>query len=215
MRSLYNYFRHILRRTWISDLFLVQTRPLESPDYFRNVPHLTGRGCTHCYFCMTICPTPDAIQVIKEGMPAKWIPWISPDHCIRCGLCVEICPEGVLDSGRVYRMTSKSETFFTLSCHIQINPVTCTGCGTCAVGCPINKRIDYHLAGKGTSSSDEVIIRVEDGLCRVLHEEKCTGCKTCENQCPARAIWVARTLEACQMEYEEEETPCLLVSSGE
>ena len=92
----------------------------------------------------------------------------------------------------------------TQTSHIQVNPVTCMGCGTCVVACPVNKRIDYHLAGKGTSYSDEVIIMVEKGLCQVLHEEKCTGCKTCEEQCPNKAIRVARNLQACQMVYEEE-----------
>jgi formate hydrogenlyase subunit 6/NADH:ubiquinone oxidoreductase subunit I len=177
---------------------------LEKPEYFRDIPHLTGRGCTHCFLCMSVCPSPGAIEVIKEGMPAVWNPRIYPGHCIRCGMCVEICPEATLDSGRIFVMNCRSETFMTTTHHILVNPVTCMGCGSCAVSCPINKRIDYHLAGKGTSSSDEVIIRVEEGICHVLHEEKCTGCKTCEDTCPNRAIQITRELEACQMVYEDE-----------
>ncbi|HWQ65864.1 MAG TPA: 4Fe-4S dicluster domain-containing protein [Methanospirillum sp.] len=204
MHSFLLYLRNILRRSWIREFFLVRTEPLESPDYFRDTPHLTGRGCTHCYLCMTVCPSPGAIVVIKEGMPAKWTPQISAGHCIRCGLCVEVCPELVLDSGRIFPMTCRSETFLLVSCHIHINQVTCMGCGSCVVGCPINKRIDYHLAGKGTSSSDEVIIRIENGFCTVLHAEKCTGCKTCEEGCPNRAIMVTREIQAGQMVYEED-----------
>lgn len=101
-------------------------------------------------------------------------------------------------------MNCRSETYMTEKQHILVNPVVCMGCGTCAVACPVNKRIDYHLAGKGTSSSDEVIIRIEGGCCRVLHEEKCTGCKTCEEQCPNQAIRVARELQACQVVYGDE-----------
>jgi ferredoxin len=155
---------------------------------------------------MTVCPSPGAIEVIRRGMPAQWIPQISKGHCIRCGLCVEICPELVLDCGRIYKMTCKSETGWDIENHIQINPVTCIGCGACAVACPINKRIDNHMAGKGTSSSDEVIIRIEDGICKVLHEEKCTGCKTCEDKCPVNAIRIITLLQAAQIEYEDEET---------
>lgn len=119
-------------------------------------------------------------------------------------MCVEICPEATLDSGRIFVMNCRSETYMETTLHIQVNPVTCIGCGTCAVSCPINKRIDYHLAGKGTSSSDEVIIMIEGGICHVLHEEKCTGCKTCEDTCPNRAIRIVQELQACQMVYEDE-----------
>ncbi|PKL59623.1 MAG: 4Fe-4S ferredoxin, partial [Methanomicrobiales archaeon HGW-Methanomicrobiales-4] len=69
---------------------------------------------------------------------------------------------------------------------------------------PINKRIDYHLAGKGTSSSEDVIIRIENGICSVLHEEKCTGCKTCVEQCPNGAIRIACEMQAGQMVYTED-----------
>lgn len=204
MISLLLYLREILTKRWVCNFFTVRTAPLETPYHFRDFPHLTGSGCTHCFLCMSICPSPGAIEVVKEGIPAIWNPRISTGHCIRCGMCVEICPEGTLDSGRVFMMNCRSRTYLVQTIHLQINPVLCMGCGTCAVACPVNKRIDYQLAAKGSSSSDDVIIRAENGLCRVLHEEKCTGCKICEEQCPNKAIRVARELRACQAGDEEE-----------
>jgi formate hydrogenlyase subunit 6/NADH:ubiquinone oxidoreductase subunit I len=204
MRSLLLYLRHILTKSSIINFFTIRTAPLETPGYVRDIPHMTGRRCTQCYLCMSVCPSPGAIEVLREGMPASWNPRIYPGHCIRCGMCVEICPEATLDCGRVFVMNCRSDSFMTAANHIQVNTVTCMGCGTCAVACPVNKKIDSHLAGKGTSSSDEVIIRIEKGLCRVLHEDKCTGCKTCEEQCPNKAIRVARELQACQMTYDDD-----------
>jgi len=103
----------------------------------------------------------------------EWVPTVYPGHCIRCGLCVEACPEGVLASGN------------------------------CCVSCPVNRQVDPQLAGTGTSSSDEVIMRIEGGRVRILHEEKCTGCKTCEINCPNSAIRVARMVEGVQGEEAE------------
>ena len=75
-------------------------------------------------------------------------------------------------------------------------------CGNCCVSCPINKQEDPQLGSTGTSSSDEVIMRIEGGRVRILHEEKCTGCKTCETHCPNGAIRVARMVEGVHEEVE-------------
>lgn len=109
-------------------------------------------------------------------------------------MCVEVCPEVVLASGRIFQKTVKSETWMQFSFHIQVNPVTCLGCGNCAVACPINRQVDKVLTSKGTLTSDEVILAVDKGLAKVFHEEKCTGCRTCEEHCPTRSIQVSRTL---------------------
>ena len=126
------------------------------------------------------------------GEPGVWKPVIHEGHCIRCGLCVEICPELVLEAGRVHPMNARDGTYMQFTFHIQVNPVTCMGCGNCSVACPVNKEIDPSLAAKGTSSSEDVIMRVNRGLMTVFHEELCTGCKTCEEQCPTRSIMIAR-----------------------
>lgn len=188
----------MFRKEWISAFFKPQTIELETPDYARKVPSITGRACTHCFLCQMICPAPGAIEVIKSGKPAVWNPHIYPGHCIRCGLCVEICPEVVLDSGRIYQKNTRSESWIDMSFHIRINPVTCMGCGSCAVACPINRQIDPVLTSKGTVTTYEVILAIDKGISRVLHEEKCTGCTTCENQCPTQSITISRILSMNQ-----------------
>lgn len=81
------------------------------------------------------------------------------------------------------------------------------GCGSCAVGCPINRQIDPTLTSKGTVTSPDVILAVEEGIAQVFHEEKCTGCNTCEEQCPTRSIRISRTLAMNQGYIYEEDTP--------
>lgn len=200
MASISAYIRQMLSGEAIHRFFLAKTPPLETPAYFRGTPHLTGRTCTHCFECMMICPTPNAIEVLKTDEKGTWKPVIHEGHCIRCGLCVEICPELVLDCGRVHTMNTRDATYMQFTFHIQINPVICMGCGNCSVSCPVNKEIDPSLAAKGTSSSDEVIMRVNKGLMTVYNENLCTGCKTCEEQCPNGSIMIARVLEPMQLE---------------
>lgn len=187
------------------DFISPQTVPLETPFHARGVPHITGRACTHCFLCQMICPAPGAIEVKKTGRPAVWNPHIHPGHCIRCGLCVEICPEVVLESGRIFQKAIKSETWAEFSFHIRINPKTCIGCGNCAVACPINRQIDPVLSSKGTVTTKNVILAVEEGISHLFHEEKCTGCSTCEEQCPTRSIQVSRILVMNQGYIYEEE----------
>lgn len=205
MRFIISYFQFLFRKKWLMNFLSPHTIPLETPYHARGVPQITGRACTHCFLCQMICPTPGAIEVKKTGRPAVWNPHIHPGHCIRCGLCVEICPEVVLESGRIFQKAIKSETWAEFSFHIQINPKTCIGCGNCAVACPINRQIDPVLSSKGTVTTKNVILAVEEGISQVFHEEICTGCSTCEEQCPTRSIQVSRVLMMNQGYIYEEE----------
>ncbi len=178
----------------IMDLFIIKTQSFDIPPHIRTMPNITGRGCSHCFRCMSVCPTPHAIEVLKSGKPAVWNPVIHDTHCIRCGLCVEACPEVVLESGRVWPMNIRAETYYDLKFHIEINPHSCLGCGDCTLSCPINK---------ASWSVTEYVMSVQTGRNTVLHEEKCAGCKTCEETCPEGAIKIVRIMEAGQMVYDE------------
>lgn len=206
MRFIISYLQLIFRKEWLKSFFNPKTVDLETPFHVRGVPEITGRACTHCYLCQMICPTPGAIEVVKTGIPAVWNPKIHQGHCIRCGMCVEVCPEVVLTSGRIFQKVTRSGTWMEFSFHIQINPVKCLGCGSCAVACPINRQTDKILTSKGSISSEDIILGVEKGIVKVFHEEKCTGCRTCEEHCPTMSIRVSRSLLMNQgYMYDEEE----------
>ncbi|RXE55331.1 4Fe-4S ferredoxin [Methanoculleus taiwanensis] len=192
------YLREFLRMEWLRKFFFAKTAPLVSPPYFKDYPLTTGHECTACYSCMMICPAPGAIEVLRHQ--DHWKPMIHRGHCIRCGLCVEACPEDVLWSGRVLDQQQQQKTEFRSWYRLTVDDTLCMRCGNCAVSCPVNKREDPQLASTGTSANDEVIMKVEGGRLRVIHEEKCVGCKTCENNCPNKAIRVARMVEGIQEE---------------
>lgn len=199
--SLVAYIREFTRWEWARKFLAARTAPLVIPPYFRNYPELTGKTCTHHLFCMMACPAPGAIDVIRT--PDEWQPRIHVGHCIRCGLCVEACPNGVLSSGRILESMFYDNTRLSFSFRIDVDTDRCMGCGNCAVACPVNKLIDAQMAHGGRASTDDLLLKVSEGKCRVLHVEKCTGCKTCEHHCPNEAISVARLLEAVHAPEEE------------
>jgi len=196
--SIVYYIREFLRPAWIKSFIAAKTAPLTTPPYFRDFPEITDNECTNCLACMMICPAPEAIVVVKRG--GIFQPVISKGHCIRCGLCIEACPEDVLESGRILDYKHTEHLTLAGEYHISIDEKKCMGCGNCSVSCPVNREIDPSLRSSGTSTSDEVIMRVDTGQNKILHEEKCTGCKTCEEHCPNLAIRVARVVEALQGE---------------
>lgn len=199
--SIFYYAKEFLRGKWFKKFLTAKTAPLATPPYFRDYPELTGKTCTHQLFCMMACPAPGAIEVVmtQEG----WMPRIHIGHCIRCGLCVEACPNGVLTSGRILESMFYDNTRLSFSFQIDVDLDRCMGCGNCSVACPVNKLIDAQMAHGGRASTDELLLRVNEGKCQVLHVEKCTGCKTCEDNCPNEAIHVARLLEAVHGPEEE------------
>ena len=192
--SLFYYLQEFLRWDWAKKFLAAKTAPLVIPPYFRNYPELTGKTCTRHLFCMMACPAPGAIDVIRT--PDGWMPRIHVGHCIRCGLCVEACPNGVLTSGRILESMFHDNTKLSFSFRIDVDCEKCMGCGNCAVACPVNKLIDAQMSFGGHASTGDLLLKINEGKCQVLHVEKCTGCKTCEEHCPNQAIQVARLLEA-------------------
>lgn len=190
------YLKEFFRREWVTKFLFVKTAPLVIPSYFRDVPTLTDKECTHCRACMMICPAPGAIDVMYGG--GVWHPEIYRGHCIRCGLCVEACPEMVLASGRILAIQEADHTSFEASYHIQVDDTKCMRCGNCCVSCPVNKEVDPQIGSGGYSANDEVIMRIEAGKHQLIHEDRCVGCKTCENTCPNTAIRVARVVSGHQ-----------------
>ncbi|MDI9633551.1 MAG: 4Fe-4S binding protein [Methanolinea sp.] len=198
--SIVAYAREFCRLEWVKKFLAAKTAPLVAPPYFRNFPVLSGKTCTHHLHCMMVCPAPGAIEVVRT--PTGWEPRIHEGHCIRCGLCVEACPNGVLSSGRILESVALARTGLSFSFRIDVDLARCMGCGNCAVSCPVNKLVDAQMAHGGHASTEDLLLKVSDGKCRVLHAEKCTGCKTCEDNCPNGAISVARLLSAVHVQGE-------------
>lgn len=80
---------------------------------------------------------------------------------------------------------------------VKVDVDKCTGCGNCVVVCPANVAVDPNI-GKGLSTtSDEVVLRVEDGKVKIVKLEKCRrfpphglDCRVCEQYCYTEAIKV-------------------------
>jgi energy-converting hydrogenase A subunit P len=192
------YLLEFVRAPWIKGFFAAKTAPLVSPPGFRDFPHLTGNACTHCLACRMICPAPGAIEVELQA-DGRWEPRIMQGHCFRCGCCVEVCPEQVLASGDLLRIRNAQGLSYVHAYIVQVNPLLCMGCGNCCTSCPVNRETDPDMGAGGTSSSDDVLMRVENGKTLVLHNALCKGCKICQDTCPNGAMHVVRTVEAVQL----------------
>lgn len=195
------YLQEFLRGSWIKGFAAAKTAPLAAPSYFRDFPTLTGNECTHCLECRMICPAPGAIEVEMQEN-GKWEPRIIQGHCFRCGYCVLACPEEVLTSGDLLTRKNEQGLVFTHEYIVQVDPILCMGCGNCSTSCPVNREIDPYMGAGGTSTSDDVLMRVEKGKNRVLHNSLCKGCKVCQDTCPNGAMHVVRRVSAVQTDEE-------------
>jgi ferredoxin len=62
------------------------------------------------------------------------------------------------------------------------------------MACPINQMLDKGVIDGESPKSDNVVLRIKNGSCRVLNKELCAQkkfqCKRCEEICPRKAISV-------------------------
>ena len=88
----------------------------------------------------------------KRGI-APFVPEWIPDHCIQCNQCSLVCPHACLRPVLVNeQQLAKAPKTFTvkpavaqlkdsnLSYRIQLSPLDCTGCGSCANVCPAKEK---------------------------------------------------------------------------
>ena len=88
-------------------------------------------------------------QYEKRGIAPVLPNWI-PENCIQCNQCALVCPHAVIRPAlaKSEELNNKPETFKTLPAQaqkgyefkIQISPLDCTGCGSCANVCPAKNK---------------------------------------------------------------------------
>jgi 4Fe-4S ferredoxin len=72
----------------------------------------------------------------------------------------------------------------------------CSGCANCVVVCPVHASDDPYGMGSGLGPTiDDPILRIEDGVVRVVNMKKCRRygknrilCVACRENCPSDAI---------------------------
>jgi len=79
----------------------------------------------------------------------------------------------------------------------KVDPSLCTGCGTCALECPVEAIDEYN---EGLTERKAISVRYPQSvpLLYSIDPNKCIGCGSCENACKAHAI------KYDQKEYETE-----------
>ena len=98
----------------------------------------------------------DTTKYEKRGIATSIPCWIS-ENCIQCNMCSFVCPHGAIKPILIDKKTNCPTTFTTIKAQnlndfefrIQISPLDCTGCGSCANVCPsIKKALEMSDAQK-------------------------------------------------------------------
>jgi pyruvate-ferredoxin/flavodoxin oxidoreductase len=118
-------------------------------DYFYNVvsPILAQEGDklpVSAFEPSGVVPT-GTTKFEKRGIAVNVPEWI-PENCIQCNQCSLVCPHACIRPILVKDTTGAPETFITKDAtgkelagykyRIQVSPMDCTGCGSCAESCP-------------------------------------------------------------------------------
>ena len=136
-------------------------------EYFRDFIHpiLVQKGDqlpVSAFDPRGIVPTATT-QYEKRGIAVKVPEWI-PENCIQCNQCSFVCPHACIRPVVIAEDVKTPESFKTLSTtgmagtkfRIQLSPLDCTGCGSCANVCPAkNKALQMVPAAKIASTEGE------------------------------------------------------------
>lgn len=119
----------------------------------------------------------------KRGV-AAFVPQWKPENCIQCNRCSFVCPHAairpfLLDEAEV---AQKPETFVTIAAvgkelqgyqyRIQVSPLDCQGCGSCAQVCPAKVKalelrpIEEQTQAQKPNWDFSTTIAIKDGLLR-------------------------------------------------
>lgn len=85
----------------------------------------------------------DTARFEKRGVAPEIPCWLS-QNCVQCNMCSFVCPHGAIKPVLIDKKTNRPVDFKTIPAmgvenyeyRIQISPLDCTGCGSCANVCP-------------------------------------------------------------------------------
>ncbi len=142
---------------------------------------------------------------VEELLPGK--------DCGMCGMTCsdfaaflvtgELSPQDcplLLEEENKERLEKLKEILWPISKKLQTGLIIfedrCNGCGICLTVCEYNiANSPLASLGKGPSSEEKVVIRIEDGCIKLVHPELCIRstqeaekCAKCADACPMEAI---------------------------
>lgn len=173
MSSLMWYIYDFARKAWAQGFTNAKTSPeiVEKPSRFRNFPNVIKEYCIGCGACISSCPSPNAIKLVRdeddETKEGVTYPIINKSACIRCGFCAEVCPTEpkTLECGENHLLKPEFNIIPSKRQFI-IDDYLCIRCKKCMKQCPVGA------------------IHVEDDGKVVVNPFKCISCGECLDVCP-------------------------------
>ena len=115
----------------------------------------------------------DTAKFEKRGIGLS-IPCWKSENCIQCGLCTLVCPHAAIRSKLIDSKDAENlESSFTLSnaygandkkFRIQVSPLDCTGCGSCANVCPARNKALVMTDDKSVLKQEEKNYEISEKL---------------------------------------------------
>lgn len=144
MSSLMWYIYDFARKAWAQGFTNAKTSPeiVEKPSRFRNFPNVIKEYCIGCGACISSCPSPNAIKLVRdeddETKEGVTYPIINKSACIRCGFCAEVCPTEpkTLECGENHLLKPEFNIIPSKRQFI-IDDYLCIRCKKCMKQCPV------------------------------------------------------------------------------
>ncbi len=129
--------------------------PADAPEFVRNVTGrmIEGKGDTLPVSAIPVDGTwPTGTTQYEKRNIGVHIPVWEPDICIQCATCSFVCPHATIrvkayDPGLLKgapnafkSVEAKGKEMKGLNFTVQVAPEDCTGCGSCVVACPVQKK---------------------------------------------------------------------------
>lgn len=148
MSSLIWYLYEFARKTWVSNFTNAYSKYdiVETPKRFRDFPNVIKENCISCGACISTCPSPTAIKLIREEdsetHEGRSFPEINQNACIRCGLCAEVCPSEpkTLECGENHLIDLDFNIVPSKKIYL-IDDFLCIKCKKCIKACPVKDAI--------------------------------------------------------------------------